>query len=89
MATTFERIRQVFVDNMGVSPEEVLESSSIDSLGGDSLDAIEILLSLEGEFDLMDIPDEDAIKLTTVADIVKYVDEQLAKRVTDPVTEEL
>ncbi|WP_291954192.1 acyl carrier protein [Mahella sp.] len=69
----FEKIRDVIVDQLGVEPDEVkLESSFIDDLGADSLDIVELIMALEEEFD-MEIPDEEAEKLTTVNDVVEYI----------------
>ncbi len=73
---TFERVKKVLVEQLDVSEEEVtLSASIIDDLGADSLDVVEIIMGLEEEFDV-EIPDEEAEKLTTVQKIVDYVDEQ-------------
>lgn len=69
----FEKVRDVIVDQLGVEPDEVtLESSFIDDLGADSLDIVELIMALEEEFD-MEIPDEEAEKMTTVGDVVEYI----------------
>lgn len=69
----FDKIKDVIVDQLGVEPDEVkLESSFIDDLGADSLDIVEMIMALEEEFD-MEIPDEEAEKLTTVNDVVEYI----------------
>jgi len=69
----FEKIRDVIVEQLGVEPDDVkLESSFIDDLGADSLDIVELIMALEEEFD-MEIPDEDAEKLSTVNDVVEYI----------------
>ena len=74
--TTFERVKKVLVEQLDVSEDEVtLSASIIDDLGADSLDVVEIIMGLEEEFDV-EIPDEEAEKLTTVQKIVDYVDEQ-------------
>lgn len=69
----FERIRELVVDQLGVETDEVtLEASFVDDLGADSLDIVELVMALEEEFDL-EIPDEDAEKIATVGDAVKYI----------------
>ena len=73
---TFERVKKVLVEQLDVSEDEVtLSANIIDDLGADSLDVVEIIMGLEEEFDV-EIPDEEAEKLTTVQKIVDYVDEQ-------------
>ncbi|MBE3590275.1 MAG: acyl carrier protein [Firmicutes bacterium] len=69
----FQRIKKIIVEQLGVEEDQVTpESSFIDDLGADSLDIVELVMALEEEFD-MEIPDEDAEKITTVGDAVKYV----------------
>ena len=71
---TFERVKKVLVEQLDVSEDEVTAQASIvDDLGADSLDVVEIVMGLEEEFDL-EIPDEDAEKITTVQQIIDYVD---------------
>ncbi|OQX52268.1 MAG: acyl carrier protein, partial [Candidatus Aminicenantes bacterium 4484_214] len=65
---------------LSISEDQVTEDASfIDDLGADSLDTVELVMALEDEFDL-DIPDEEAEKLTTVGKAIDYVLEQLAKK---------
>jgi acyl carrier protein len=74
--TTFDRVKKVVVDQLDVNPEEVTqEASFVDDLGADSLDVVELVMGLEEEFDL-EIPDEDAEKITTVGTAVSYIDEK-------------
>ena len=74
--TTFDRVKKVVVDQLDVNPDEVTEQASfIDDLGADSLDVVELVMGLEEEFDL-EIPDEDAEKITAVGAAVKYIDEK-------------
>ncbi|MFO7295037.1 MAG: acyl carrier protein [Caldicoprobacter sp.] len=69
----FEKVRDIIVEQLGVDAEEVtLESKFIDDLGADSLDIVELIMALEEEFD-MEIPDEDAEKISTVGDAVEYI----------------
>ena len=71
---TFERAKKVLVERLDVSEDEVtMEASIIDDLGADSLDLVEIIMSLEEEFEI-EVPDEDAEKLPTVRHIVEYID---------------
>lgn len=74
MGNTFERVAQVVSDRLGLDVEEVkLDSSFRDDLGADSLDVVELVMELEDEFDI-EIGDDEAEKLQTVGDVVKYVD---------------
>jgi len=71
---TFERAKKVLVVKLDVSEDEVtMEASIVDDLGADSLDLVEIIMSLEEEFEV-EVPDEDAEKLPTVRHIVEYID---------------
>ena len=68
-----EKIRDISAVQLGVDPGEVTpESRFIDDLGADSLDIVELIMALEEEFD-MEIPDEDAEKISTVGDVVEYI----------------
>jgi len=68
-----ERVRELVVDQLGVDTEEVtVEASFVDDLGADSLDIVELVMAFEEEFEL-EIPDEDAEKITTVGAAVKYI----------------
>lgn len=69
----FDKIKNLISEQLGIDAEEVtVESSFIDDLGADSLDIVELIMALETEFDL-EIPDEDAEKITTVSDVVEYI----------------
>lgn len=69
----FEDVKKVVVEQLGVSESEVTEKSSfVDDLGADSLDTVELVMALEEAFSL-EIPDEEAEKIKTVGDTVKYV----------------
>lgn len=68
-----EKIQTIIVDQLGINRAEVtLEASFIEDLGADSLDVVELVMALEEEFDLR-ITDEEAEKLATVGDAVKYI----------------
>jgi acyl carrier protein len=74
VSATFERVKKVVVEQLEVSDEEVTpEASFVDDLGADSLDTVELIMAFEEEFDL-EIPDEDAEKIGTVADAVNYIE---------------
>ncbi len=70
-----ERVKKIIIDQLGVNPEQVTpEASFIDHLGADSLDTVELVMALEEEFDI-EIPDEDAEKITTVGQAIEYIEE--------------
>ena len=78
MATVFERVRKIIVDQLGVDEEEVIPTASfVDDLNADSLDLVELIMSMEEEFTTGDhtveISDEDAEKIVTVQDAVDYI----------------
>ena len=71
----FDKVTEIVVEQLGVTPEEVQKTSSfIDDLGADSLDIVELVMALEEGFELDTIPDEDAAKLKTVQDVIDYVE---------------
>ncbi len=75
MAVT-EKVKSIISEQLGVKQEEVTpEASFIDDLGADSLDTVELVMALEEEFGV-EIPDEDAEKITTVGDAVRYIEEK-------------
>ena len=74
-----EKVKQIIVEQLGVSEDEMTNSSSfVDDLGADSLDLVELVMALEEEFD-QEIPDEEAEKIQTVQDAVDYVQSHLQK----------
>ena len=78
MATIFERIKKIAVEQLGVEEQEVVPSASfVDDLGADSLDLVELIMSLEEEFSnpsqKVEIPDEDAEKIVSVQDTIDYI----------------
>lgn len=73
MEEVFDKVKEIIVEQLGVAENTVtLDSSFIDDLGADSLDIVELIMSLEEEFD-MEIPDADAEKIVTVNDVVEYI----------------
>ena len=80
MATIFERVKKIAVEQLGVEEQEVVPSASfVDDLGADSLDLVELIMSLEEEFSQpsqkVEIPDEDAEKIITIQDAVDYIED--------------
>ncbi|MBU2535530.1 MAG: acyl carrier protein [Chloroflexi bacterium] len=78
MATIFERIKPMVVEQLGVEEENVKPAASfVEELGADSLDLVELIMSLEEEFSTpakkIEIPDEDAEKIVTIQDAVDYI----------------
>ncbi len=68
------RVKEIIVEQLGVNPEQVTpEATFVDDLGADSLDTVELVMALEEEFSL-EIPDEDAEKITSVKDAINYID---------------
>ena len=75
-----EKITEIIVEQLGVKPEEVVpEASFVDDLGADSLDTVELVMALEEEFGV-EIPDEDAEKIQTVGDAIRYIDEKSSSK---------
>jgi acyl carrier protein len=71
---TAERVKGIIAEQLGVEDEEVtMEASFTDDLGADSLDIVELVMAFEEEFGI-EIPDEEAEKITTVRDAVDYID---------------
>jgi acyl carrier protein len=71
----FEKIRGIIAEKLGIDEEEItMESAFIEDLNADSLDIVELIMALEDELE-MEIPDEEAEKFATVADLVNYVED--------------
>ena len=74
-----QRVKQIIVEQLGVDEAQVdLSASFVDDLGADSLDIVELVMAFEEEFSV-EVPDEDAEKLQTVGDVIKYIDERAKK----------
>jgi acyl carrier protein len=74
-----KKVRTIVADKLSISEEQVTETASfIEDLGADSLDTVELVMALEDEFSL-DIPDEEAEKLTTVGKALDYIQTRLSK----------
>ena len=78
MASIYERLKKIVVEQLGVEADEVVPTASfVDDLGADSLDLVELIMALEEEFSTpsqkMEIPDEDAGKIVTVRDAIDYI----------------
>ncbi|MFN8664595.1 MAG: acyl carrier protein [Thermomicrobiales bacterium] len=75
MATTFERVQAIVAERLGVDEDKVtMDAEFIGDLNADSLDLVEVIMAMEQEFDV-EIKDEDAENIRTVADAVQYIDE--------------
>lgn len=73
--STEQRIKDIIVDQLGVNADQVTpEAKFIEDLGADSLDTVELIMALEEEFGI-EVPDEEAEKLQSVGDVVKYIEE--------------
>jgi acyl carrier protein len=76
MAEIESRVRDIIVNELGVEPSKVTsEASFVEDLGADSLDTVELVMAFEEEFGI-EIPDEDAEKMETVGDAIKYLEEK-------------
>ena len=72
--STFDKVKEVIIDKLGIEVSKIeSESSFVDDLGADSLDTVELIMQLEEEFGI-EIPDEDAEKITTVQAAVDYIE---------------
>mgnify|MGYP003488208353 CR=1 FL=1 len=79
MSNVEDRVKDIIVEELGVEREKLTnEASFMEDLGADSLDTVELVLAFEKEFDI-DIPDEEAEKLRTVGDALKYLHDKLGK----------
>lgn len=75
-ADTFERVKKVTVEKLGVKDEEVIETASFtEDLGADSLDVVELVMAFEDEFGI-EIPDDEVGVIKTVGDAVTYIDKK-------------
>ena len=75
MATVYDRVRSIVAERLGVDEEKVtMDAEFIGDLNADSLDLVEVIMAMEQEFDL-EIKDEDAENIRTVADAVQYIEE--------------
>jgi acyl carrier protein len=75
-----EKVKDIIVEQLGVNPEQVTpQASFIEDLGADSLDIVELVMAFEEEFNV-EVPDEDAEKLQTVGDVIKYIEDKSSKQ---------
>lgn len=69
----FDKLKAIIADKLGINEDDItMESTFVDDLGADSLDIVELIMSLEEELE-MEIPDEDAERFKTVGDVVEYI----------------
>lgn len=74
-----EKVKDIIVEQLGVNAEQVTPTASfIEDLGADSLDTVELVMAFEEEFGV-EVPDEDAEKLQSVGDVIKYIEENSEK----------
>ena len=79
MSDAGQKVRSIIAEQLGVKAEEVTDAASfVDDLGADSLDTVELVMALEEEFGI-EIPDEEAEKMKTVGEAIKYVEQKAAK----------
>ena len=79
MSAVEEKVKDIIVEELGVEREKLTgEASFMEDLGADSLDTVELVMAFEKEFDI-DIPDEEAEKLRTVGDAMKYLHDKMGK----------
>jgi acyl carrier protein len=80
MEPVADRVKKIIVDQLGVEEETVTpEASFVDDLGADSLDTVELVMALEEEFGI-EIPDEDAEKITRVKEAIGYIEQHATKK---------
>ncbi len=78
MSSTADRVKEIIVEQLNVSPEQVVDNAKfVEDLGADSLDTVELVMALEEEFGA-EIPDEEAEKLTTVGEAIQYIEKMQA-----------
>jgi acyl carrier protein len=71
-----QKVKEIIVEQLGVNPDQVTpDAKFIEDLGADSLDTVELVMALEEEFS-QEIPDEEAEKLQSVGDVIKYIEER-------------
>jgi acyl carrier protein len=74
-----QRVKEIIVEQLGVNPDQVTpDAKFIEDLGADSLDTVELVMALEEEFG-QEIPDEEAEKLQSVGDVIKYIEDSQQK----------
>ena len=79
MSDMVEKVKDIIVEELGVEREKLTDNASfMQDLGADSLDTVELVMAFEKEFDI-DIPDEEAEKLRTVGDAMKYLQDKMGK----------
>jgi acyl carrier protein len=80
MSAVADKVKSIIAEQLGVKLEEVTDSATfVDDLGADSLDTVELVMALEEEFKI-EIPDEDAEKMTTVGQAIKYIEEKASAK---------
>ncbi|MDT3697947.1 MAG: acyl carrier protein [Thermincola sp.] len=76
MSSVFDKVKAIIVEQLSVEEDEItMDSTFVEDLGADSLDIVELVMAFEEEFD-MEIPDEEAEKIKTVGDAVKFIEDK-------------
>ena len=79
MADVAQKVKSIIAEQLGAKTENVTDTASfVDDLGADSLDTVELVMALEEEFGI-EIPDEDAEKMSNVGEAVRYIEEKVSK----------
>ena len=79
MSDVGQKVKSIIAEQLGVKAEEVTDTASfVDDLGADSLDTVELVMALEEEFGI-EIPDEDAEKMTNVGEALRYIEDKVSK----------
>ena len=77
MSDTAEKVKAIIAEQLGVKPEQVIDTASfVDDLGADSLDTVELVMALEEEFGI-EISDEDAEKITRVGEAIRHIEDKV------------
>ncbi|MFH1790797.1 MAG: acyl carrier protein [Candidatus Omnitrophota bacterium] len=80
MAIDTQKVKAIIAEQLGVKPEEVTDQAKfVEDLGADSLDTVELVMALVEEFGV-EIPDEDAEKMTTVGEAIRYIEEKISSK---------
>ena len=72
-STTFVKVKNIIVETLGVEEAKVTENTSLNDLGADSIEVVDVVMKLEQEFD-MEFPEDEVDKITTVGDVVRYIE---------------
>lgn len=74
-----KKVAALLAEQFGMEPEEITEDTSLEDLGADSVDIVELSMAMEEEFGIGEMGEEDLAKITTVSDLVNYIQGQLSE----------